>query len=49
MTRLAVLHGSVRPNSAGTGVADWIVEKANTESAWVSFLSVSLSGGRREA
>ena len=30
MTRLAVLHGSVRPNSAGTGVADWIVEKANT-------------------
>lgn len=30
MTRLAVVLGSIRPNRAGAGVAEWVAEKANT-------------------
>lgn len=30
MTRLAVVLGTVRPNRAGAGVAEWVAAKANT-------------------
>ena len=29
MTRIAVILGSVRPNRAGAGVAEWVVDQAN--------------------
>ena len=42
--------GAVRDPDTGAWISDAeVAETTYTESAWVSFLSVSLSGGRREA
>ncbi|SPT53156.1 FMN-dependent NADPH-azoreductase [Actinomyces bovis] len=42
MTKIAVVLGSVRPNRAGAGVAEWVAAKANTvEGVEASILDIA--------